>query len=279
MIRTPLRPLARILEARRKGENPDAIERENIRLRHEEMQDRARARAESRLLVLGLFFFCAFMVIGGRMGLVAISEPMEPRAAATGAQIAAQRADIVDRHGRILATNFETHSLYAQPPQMIEPERAADALVKIFPDLDRDRLVKEHPLLVGKMTAADITNYVAKDRNPVCAKYRTYKICGMGPPSSGGIAVAQMLGQLERFDLSALGPDDAEFWHLFLESQRIAYADRELYVGDEDFVSVPVAGLVDPDYLAKRSALIDRAKAIAEATPGTPPGAPLARAE
>ncbi len=131
----------------------------------------------------------------------------------------------------------------------------------------------------GKMTAADITNYVAKDRNPVCAKYRTYKICGMGPPSSGGIAVAQMLGQLERFDLSALGPDDAEFWHLFLESQRIAYADRELYVGDEDFVSVPVAGLVDPDYLAKRSAMIDRSNAIAEATPGTPPGAPLARAD
>ena len=143
MIRTPLRPLARILEARRKDENPDAIDRENIRLRHEEMQDRARARAESRLLVLGLFFFCAFMVIGGRMGLVAISEPMEPRAAAPGAQIAAQRADIVDRHGRILATNFETHALYAQPPQMIDPEGAAEKLAEIFPDLDRDRLLSQ----------------------------------------------------------------------------------------------------------------------------------------
>ncbi|MEM7665336.1 MAG: gamma-glutamyltransferase [Pseudomonadota bacterium] len=131
----------------------------------------------------------------------------------------------------------------------------------------------------GAMTRADITTYQAKDRDAVCAPYRTYKVCGMGPPSSGGVAVAQMLGQLERFDLTALGPDSAEFWHLFLESQRVAYADRELYIGDADFVSVPVAGLVDPDYIASRSALIDPDTAIAEATAGTPPGAPLARAD
>jgi len=143
MIRTPLRPLARILQARDRGENPDAIERENIRLRHEQMRDRARARAEGRLLVLGLVFFCAFVTIAGRMGVLANSEPAEPRASAAGAQILAQRADIVDRKGRILATNFETHSLYAQPQQMIEPERAADALVGIFPDLDRDRLLED----------------------------------------------------------------------------------------------------------------------------------------
>lgn len=149
MIRTPLRPLARILQARDRGENPDAIERENIRLRHEEMRDRARSRAEGRLLVLGLFFFCAFAVIGGRMGVLANSEPSEPHASAAGARILAQRADIVDRKGRILATNLETYSLYAQPHQMIEPERAADELVKIFPDLDRDRLVKD---FTGKRT-------------------------------------------------------------------------------------------------------------------------------
>ncbi|MDW3119209.1 MAG: penicillin-binding protein 2 [Roseovarius pacificus] len=143
MIRTPLRPLARILDARAKGENPDAIERENIRIRHEQMRDRARVRAEGRLLVLGAMFFCAFAVIGGRMGVLASSEPSEPRSSIAGAQILAQRADIVDRKGRILATNFETHSLYAQPPQMIEPDRAADELVKIFPDLDRERLIKD----------------------------------------------------------------------------------------------------------------------------------------
>ncbi|WP_397542263.1 penicillin-binding transpeptidase domain-containing protein [Roseovarius salis] len=143
MTRTPLRPLARILQARDRGENPDVIERENIRRRHEEMRDRARRRAEGRLLVLGLFFFCAFAVIGGRMGVLANSEPAEPQASVAGAQILAQRADIVDRKGRILATNFETHSLYAQPEQMIEPERAAAALARIFPDLDRARLVRD----------------------------------------------------------------------------------------------------------------------------------------
>ena len=71
MIRTPLRPLARILEARQKGENPDAIERENKRIRHEQMRDASRQRAEGRLLVLGVFFFCAFTVVGARMGVMA----------------------------------------------------------------------------------------------------------------------------------------------------------------------------------------------------------------
>jgi len=143
MIRTPLRPLARILQARARGENPDVIERENIRQRQEEMGDRARRRAEGRLLVLGFFFFCAFAVIGGRMGVLANSDPAEPRASAEGARIAAERADIVDRKGRILATNFETWSLYAQTRDLIDPEGAATALVKIFPDLDRDRLIRD----------------------------------------------------------------------------------------------------------------------------------------
>ncbi|MCI5095161.1 MAG: penicillin-binding protein 2 [Rhodobacteraceae bacterium] len=143
MIRIPLRPLARILDARAKGENPDRIERENIRRRHEEMQDRARQRAEGRLLVLGGLFLMAYVVIGARMGMMANSEPVEPLASAPGASIAMQRADIVDRQGRILATNFETHSLYAQPPQMVDPVAAAEGLIKIFPDLDKERLVKD----------------------------------------------------------------------------------------------------------------------------------------
>lgn len=143
MIRTPLRPLARILEARHNGENPDAIERENIRLRHEEMRDKARTRAEGRLLVMGAMFFCAFAVVGGRMGVLASSEPTEPRSSIAGTSIVAERADIVDRKGRILATNFETHSLYAQPQQMIEPLKAADKLAGIFPDLEKDKLVKD----------------------------------------------------------------------------------------------------------------------------------------
>ncbi|WP_147106339.1 penicillin-binding protein 2 [Tateyamaria sp. syn59] len=143
MTRTPLRPLARILPARAAGESTEAIERENLRNRHEEMRDRARQRAEGRLLVLGLFFFCAFATVGVRMGMLATSEPVEPRASAQGAVISAARADIVDRHGRLLATNFETHALYAQPPHMIDPEASARKLAEIFPDLDEKKLLKD----------------------------------------------------------------------------------------------------------------------------------------
>ncbi|MCT4610040.1 MAG: penicillin-binding protein 2 [Pelagimonas sp.] len=140
MTRTPLRPLARVLDAREKGENPDVIERENRRLRHEKMRDKSRLRAEGRLLVLAVMFFGAFSVIGARMGMISASEPQEPRALAAGASIAATRADIVDRQGRVLATNMSTHSLYAHPHQMIDPERAARELAELFPDLDAVKL-------------------------------------------------------------------------------------------------------------------------------------------
>ncbi|ETA50410.2 peptidoglycan D,D-transpeptidase FtsI family protein [Ponticoccus alexandrii] len=142
MTRTPLRPLARILEARQKGENPDAIERENRRIRHEQMRDRARMRAEGRLLVLAVMFFGAFGVVGARMGMLSASEPSEPRAATSGNSIIASRADIVDRQGRLLATNMSTHSLYAHPGQIYQKARTVEELVKIFPDLDGPRLLK-----------------------------------------------------------------------------------------------------------------------------------------
>ena len=143
MTRIPLRPLATILDARRKGADPDAIERRHTNQRHDEMQAVMRGKAEGRLLMLGGIFLCAFILIGLRMGALAGSEAVEPRAAAGGLEIRAQRADIVDREGRVLATNIETHSLYAQPQQMIEPERAAKELVKIFPDLTLARLQKD----------------------------------------------------------------------------------------------------------------------------------------
>ncbi len=143
MIRTPLRPLARILEARATGQSPDAIERENRRLRQERMRDRARRRAESRLVVLAGCFFVAFALIGGRMGLLAAAVPTEPIAEITGQSIVAQRADITDRNGRILATNLSTYALYAQPPQMVDKEGTAAQLAAIFPDLDAERLLKD----------------------------------------------------------------------------------------------------------------------------------------
>ena len=143
MIRTPLRPLARILSARAKGENPDAIERANLQARHEIIRDRSRIMAEGRLMILGFGFFTCFSLIGVQMGVVAATEPAEPPSASVGPAIAAQRADIVDRSGRILATNLVTHALYAQPKMMIDPVGAAEKLALIFPDLDAEQLKKD----------------------------------------------------------------------------------------------------------------------------------------
>ena len=136
MIRTPLRPLARILHARATGANPDAIERDNLNQRHEAIRDRARNRAQLRLLFLCMCFFSAFTVVGARMGMLAASEPMEPRSAGASTTIAQGRADIVDRNGRVLATNMLTHALYAQTKDLVDPARAARELAAIFPELD-----------------------------------------------------------------------------------------------------------------------------------------------
>jgi gamma-glutamyltranspeptidase/glutathione hydrolase len=124
------------------------------------------------------------------------------------------------------------------------------------------------------MTLGDLASYDARDRTPICGSYRGYKICGMGPPSSGGITVLQILKQLERFDLASLGRNSPVAWHLMAESQRLAYADRDMYIADPDFVKVPVAGLIDPAYLAQRSALISPDKTLASYEPGMPAGAP-----
>ena len=129
------------------------------------------------------------------------------------------------------------------------------------------------------MNLSDLAGYSAKERPPVCGSYRGYRLCGMGPPSSGGIAVLQILGMLERFDLKALGPDNPVTWHLFLEAQRLAYADRELYAADSDFIAVPVNGLIDPAYLAARSALIGPATTLANVQPGVPAGVKTAQAD
>ena len=131
----------------------------------------------------------------------------------------------------------------------------------------------------GAMTKDDVASYEAQVRAPVCGSYRGYRICGVGPPTSGGIAVLQILGQLERFDLAAMGKESPTAWHLFAESQRLAYADRELYLADADFVAVPVEGLLTREYIARRSALIDPARSLAEVAPGRPEGAPMALAD
>ena len=128
-------------------------------------------------------------------------------------------------------------------------------------------------LAPSDITLADLAAYHAKARPPVCGAYRGYRVCGMGPPSSGATTVLQILGMLERFDLKRLGRESPVAWHLIGEAMRLAYADRDLYLGDADFVPVPVAGLIDPAYVASRSALIGEARALGRYRPGMPPGA------
>lgn len=128
-----------------------------------------------------------------------------------------------------------------------------------------------------QMTASDLAGYRAIPRDPVCGFYRGHRICGMGPPSSGAITDLMILGMLERFDLAKLGKDSPVAWHLIGEAMRLAYADRDAWLADADFVRVPVAGLLDPAYLAERSKMISPDRTLGEYRPGTPPGAgPLA---
>lgn len=137
--------------------------------------------------------------------------------------------------------------------------------------------VNQASLHPGKMTLADIEGYQVVERKPVCVTYRIYDVCGMAPPSSGSVAVLQMLGILEHFDFTKLSVTSEQFIHLFSQASRLAFADRERYLADPEFSPVPVDGLLDRDYLAARAKLIDPQLDQPNLTAGTPQGAqPLA---
>lgn len=142
MTRIPLRPLARILKARETGINPDLIERENLRQRHEMLREKGRGQSQFRLGVLGVAFVAGFSLIGLRMGALAATDPVEPRAVGIGTSIAAGRADITDRNGNVLATNLSTHAVYVQTKDLIDPARVATELAQIFPELNAKDLLR-----------------------------------------------------------------------------------------------------------------------------------------
>ena len=131
--------------------------------------------------------------------------------------------------------------------------------------------VRNAPVNRGGMQLSDLANYQAKEREPVCGNYRIYHLCSMGPPSSGGISVLQILGMLERFPSKDLQPDSLSEVHLFSEASRLAFADRAKYMADSDFIPVPEEGLLDPSYLKQRSMLIDPARDMGKAEAGNPP--------
>ena len=131
--------------------------------------------------------------------------------------------------------------------------------------------------LGGSMTMADIAGYRAIRREAMCRPWRTYRAC-VPPPPSSGVAMLMLLGLTERTDIAARGPLDPQAWFLFAEASRLMYADRDLYVGDPAFVTVPVEGLLDPAYLAARAKLIGTT-ATSAPKPGVPAGAPAGAAD
>ncbi|KTE26516.1 MULTISPECIES: gamma-glutamyltransferase [unclassified Sphingopyxis] len=133
--------------------------------------------------------------------------------------------------------------------------------------------VAKAPRNPSQLTLKDLAAYKAKERPAVCTTYRIYKVCGMGPPSSGATTVFGILGMLEAYDMKAMGKDNPMSWHLLAEAMQLAYADRAAYLGDSDFVDVPVKGLLDKAYLAERRQLISPFGAAGRYEPGAPPGA------
>ena len=126
----------------------------------------------------------------------------------------------------------------------------------------------------GELTLDDLASYEVIERAPVCAPYRGYDVCGMGPPSSGALTVGQMLMLLEHFDMPSLSPANGreiEGRHLFAEAGKLAYADRALYMADSDFVRMPTRGLLDPAYMTTRAQIITPDGVIAEGFAGNPP--------
>ncbi|TAJ28187.1 gamma-glutamyltransferase [Bosea sp. (in: a-proteobacteria)] len=148
--------------------------------------------------------------------------------------------------------------------------KGADAFYKGPIAEDIVATVTGHPSNPGDIALADLAAYRVEEREPVCGAYRVWRLCGMGPPSSGAVAIQQMLGILEGQDLRRMGPG-AEAAHWFSEAGRLAFADRNLYLADPGFLSVPVTGLVDRDYIRSRALLVNPERSMGRARAGDPP--------
>ncbi|WP_318490172.1 gamma-glutamyltransferase [Photobacterium leiognathi] len=123
----------------------------------------------------------------------------------------------------------------------------------------------------GVLNTMDLASYSVKQREPICAPYRQYKVCGMGPPSSGALTLGQILAMLNHYPLAKLGADNVESWRLIGDASRLAFADRDRYMADSDYVPMPTRGLLDPAYLAQRAALLQGKQALTRVEPGSPP--------
>lgn len=184
----------------------------------------------------------------------------------------ATRAYFFDAFGSPRATGTMLRNPdYAQSLRSIA-EGGADAFYKGSLAGKIVAAVNGHPTNPGELSLQDLAAYQVKERPAACAPYRRYSVCGMGPPSSGALTIGQVLGMVEPFDIATLGRDDPESWRIIGDASRLAFADRERYIADSDFVSIP-RGLLNADYLKARSALIRRPTALPkdDVKPGDPP--------
>ncbi|PSU23353.1 gamma-glutamyltransferase [Photobacterium phosphoreum] len=123
----------------------------------------------------------------------------------------------------------------------------------------------------GVLSSIDLASYRVKQRSPVCAPYRQYQICGMGPPSSGALTLGQIMAMLSHYPLAKMGADNINSWRLIGDASRLAFADRGRYMADSDYVPMPTTGLLDPAYIQQRAQLLATNKKLAAVKPGAPP--------
>jgi gamma-glutamyltranspeptidase / glutathione hydrolase len=182
----------------------------------------------------------------------------------------AAKATFIGRDGKALANGVRYKSpAYAAILRKI----AANGAVDFYHGDNAAAIVaavKNSAVSPATLTLQDLRDYKVMERAPLCGLYHTYKICSMGPPSSGAVAILQSLKLLEAHDLKKMGPQSADAIHLIAESLAIAFADRDVYLADPGFFDVPLAGLLDQSYLASRAALLDLAKAGGPYVAGNP---------
>ena len=120
----------------------------------------------------------------------------------------------------------------------------------------------------GNLSHKDLLNYKVIERKPVCSNYRSYEICGMGPPSSGALTISQILGMIEQYNISELGPSNPDTWRIIGDASRLAFADRAVYIADTDFVNVPIKELTDQNYINKRANFLNSKNKIEKVKAG-----------
>lgn len=188
---------------------------------------------------------------------------------ATLTRNAAARAYFLDANGEALkAGTLLKNPAYAATLRHLA-QYGADAFYggELAADIVRTVREADNP---GVLSLGDLREYRVKEREPVCGAYRGLDICGMGPPSSGALTLGQILGLVEPYDLKGLGPASPESWRLIADASRLAFADRERYMADADYVPMPTKGLLAKDYLAQRSKLLAGDDALPEVAAGNP---------